>query len=258
MDDLVGPSFHPSWPEPARALVAAAIDRHGGWSLWRRLESVSLSLVSLRGLLPSLKGYERSFRLPHRAVIYPKAARTEWFEGGAPAAVFEGGDVRLLDAGAVVLASRDHRRTFAGLRKLRRWRQADGIYFFGYALASYAAVPFALPSLRFVGEVHGRWRGERLRGVRVEWPAGAPVHSRRQAYFFDTSGLLRRNDYVAEIVGRFACGAHGWEDYATVEGLPIPRQRTVLLRLGTRVVGFPAVLSARLDELAVRLGPSQP
>jgi hypothetical protein len=89
--------------------VAAAIDRHGGWGLWRRLESISLSLVSLGGLLPSLKGYQRSFRLPHRAVVYPKAARTEWFAGAAPVAVFERGDVRLLDAGGLGLESRPRR-----------------------------------------------------------------------------------------------------------------------------------------------------
>ena len=47
----------------------------------------------------------------------------------------------------------------------------DACYFFGYAFASYAAVPFVLPGLRFLRPVSGRWRGESLTGVRVEYPA---------------------------------------------------------------------------------------
>jgi hypothetical protein len=226
---------------PARALLERAIDRHGGWSLWLRLQSIGVGLVSLRGLLPWAKGQGRTFHLPGYATAFPKQGRTVWGDGpgGAVITVFEAG------AG--------HRRSFRGLRKLRRWNAADACFFFGYALASYAAVPFVLPELRYLGSVRGRWRGERLEGVRVEFPAGAEVHSRRQNYLFAPDGLLRRNDYVADVVGAFARGAHGWDDFVTADGIPVPTRRTVVPRLGTWALGGPIALEATFDRVRVQL-----
>jgi hypothetical protein len=251
-------AFHPSWPAPAQALLRRAIDRHGGWSLWTRLEAVSIDLTSLHGFLPWLKGYGRRFHLARSLTTFPKAVRTEWSEGaGQPCtAVFDRGDMRLLDpsTGRVQAESRDHRRTFRGLRKARRWDELDAHYFFGYAFASYTAAPFILPSLPFLGAAAGTARGERLSGVRVMLPADAQVHCRTQSYLFDPSGLLRRNDYVADVVGAWAVGAHVWDDFITVEGLPLPARRTVFPRLGSMALPFPTVLSATFTGFAVRLG----
>jgi hypothetical protein len=249
------PAFHPSWPDSAKSLVLHAIERHGGWSLWCRLESVGLSLVSLRGLLPRLKGYGRTFDVPRSLVTFPHLQHTDWYDAaGALVAVFDRGDVRLLDpaTGAVRAESLDHRRTFRGLRKLRRWTDRDCIYFFGYAFASYSTFPFVLPQLEFRRTVRGRWGGEPLSGVRVAYPAGVHVHSRVQSFYFDGSGLLRRNDYAADVVGRWTTGAHGWDDFETVGGLPIPTRRTVVPRLGTIASPRPIVLGATFRDLAVR------
>jgi hypothetical protein len=260
LDDIsTGIVFHPSWPAPAQALLRRAIDRHGGWSLWQRLESVTVGLASLRGFLPWLKGCGRTFHLARSLTTFPRAVRTEWSEeaNGPPLAIFDRGDMRRLDpTGKVVAESPDHRRTFRGLRKLRRWTTLDAHYFFGYAFASYAAVPFILPGLVYAGPTAARVQGERLGGVRVRFPAGAQVHSRPQRYFFDRSGLLRRNDYVADVVGAWAVGAHLWDDFVTVEGLPLPARRTVFPRLGTTQIPFPTVLAATFENLAVRLAPA--
>jgi hypothetical protein len=252
--------FHPSWPPLAQALLRRAIDRHGGWSLWARLEAVTVNLGSLHGFLPWWKGSGRSFRLARSLTTFPKAVRTEWSDGpaGPLVAVFDRGDMRLLDAtGSVVADSRDHRLSFRGWRKLRRWDALDAHYFFGYAFASYTTAPFILPGLPYTGMASGRARGRRLRGVWVELPAGAQVHSRRQAYLFDEDGLLRRNDYVADVVGRWAVAAHLCDDYTTVEGLALPARRTVYRRLGGGYVPFPVVLSATFTSFGVRLGGAQ-
>src|SRR5688572_17473594 len=88
------PVFHPSWPESAKALVLRAIERHGGWALWSRLESVALSLVSLRGLLPRLEGYRRTFDVPPSLITFPHLQRTDWYDAAsARVAVFDRGDV---------------------------------------------------------------------------------------------------------------------------------------------------------------------
>jgi hypothetical protein len=248
--------FHPSWPAPAQALLRRAIDRHGGWSLWQRLEAVTVNLASMGGFLPWLKGSGRTFRLCRSLTTFPKTVRTEWSEeAGRPrAVVFDRGDMRLLDpGGAIRRESLDHRRSFRGRRRWRRWDDLDAHYFFGYAFASYTAVPFILPGLTFLGDASGTSSGERLRGVRVRHPTGAQVHSSVQTYFFDSSGLLRRNDYVADVVGAIARGAHFWDDFATVGGLPLPARRTVLFRAGTAALPRPAVLSATFASFDLHL-----
>jgi hypothetical protein len=242
-------SFHPSWSPAARDLVLRAIDRHGGWALWNRLESVAVSLVRLSGLLPWLKGYQRSYQLPRTMTSFPGQERSELGEQGRAWVSYQRGDVRLGESGEV---SRHHRRTFAGLRKLRRWSLADAGYFFGYAFATYTAVPFTLPGLVFVRSVRGTWRGEKLEGVRVAFPDGADVHSPRQNFLFDRTGLLRRMDYVADVAGWWARGAHGCDEYATAGGLPFPLQRTVVLRLGMTPIYPLVALSARFDDLQVK------
>jgi hypothetical protein len=221
---------------------------------------VTINLASLSGFLPWLKGHGRTFQLARSLTTFPKEGRTEWrAEPGKPClAVFDRGDMRLHDplTGGVEIESLEHRRTFRGLRKARRWDALDGHYFFGYAFASYTAVPFILPGLAYAGATSATARGERLTGVRVQFPAGAQVHSRSQAYFFDASGLLRRNDYVADVVGSWAIGAHLWDDYTTVEGCPLPARRTVFRRFGRVVVPFPTVLSATFASFEVRLRPA--
>ena len=250
-------AFHPSWPASAEALVRRAIDRDGGWSLWSRLRGVTINLVAWRGFLPWFKGRGRTFHIGRSLTTFPRACRTEWRERqDAPCfAVFDRGDMRLLDpaTGAVRQESRQHRRTFRGLGKLRRWTMLDAHYFFGYAFASYTAVPFILPSLVYEGPAVGLWRGERLDGVRVRYPAGSDVHCQTQRYLFDGSGLIRRNDYVADIVGRWAVGAHFWDDYVTIEGLPLPTRRTVLRRFGRWAIPAPVVIGATFEDLAVDL-----
>jgi hypothetical protein len=254
-------AFHHSWPEPAQTLVRRAIDRHGGWALWTRLEAVTVNLVALRGLLPWVKGYGRTFQLARSLTTFPKRVRTEFRDGsGTPCRViFERGDMRLLDpaTGRLQAESPDHRRTFQGRRRARRWDALDAHYFFGYAWASYNALPFILPRLPFLGSTSCRRRGERLEGVRVEHPAEAQVHCRRQAYYFDARGLLTRNDYVAEVVGGWAVGAHFWDDYTTVNGLPLPARRTVVRRVGRLALPFFVALDATFERFDVQLARSE-
>jgi hypothetical protein len=94
------------------------------------------------------------------------------------------------------------------------------------------------------------WRAGGLR-VRATFPSSLHTHGPRQEFFFDAEGLLVRHDYTAEIVGRWARGAHFTSDYVEVDGLPFARERRVYARLGGVVTPLPA-LSARLEPLKVR------
>jgi hypothetical protein len=245
--------LHPSWSGPARAVLERAIDRHGGWSTWERLHSVTLGTRLLRGMLPRVKGHGDTFPLPPRMVARPREQEVDFMDYPGPGGrgLFVRGEVQLMDSsGATTAQAADHRGTFHGLRKYRRWSPLDALYFFGYAVAHYHALPFTLGEGRFLEMRRARLGGEPLEGVTVEHPPTLHTHSRRQTFYFDREGLLRRHDYVAEIIGAWARGAHFWEDYEEVEGLPVARRRHVVARAFGQTFPFVA-LHAEFSSVAV-------
>lgn len=219
----------------ADEMIARAIDRHGGRARWQKLR-LTLAPTLLRGLLPWMKGSGTTFRLPDRADIIPSRAEATFFDYDGPGrnGHFLGGKVALGDAPLA-----DHRPSFRGLRKWRRWTPLDALYFFGYALSHYHAVPFSLPDAKVL-----RWRPSR-RALTVAFPHHVHTHCAIQTFYFDESGLILRHDYVADIAGWWARGAHFWRDMTTVEGFPIATHRRVVARLGSTPVPVVA-LEARL------------
>jgi hypothetical protein len=147
---------HPSWHPEAKSVLDRACERHGGWSRWHRLSRVRLVPARLWGLLPAMKGYGRTFRLPESFEIAPHERRVLFhgYSDGARVGVFDDGAVRLEDCatGRTLEASDDHRRTFEGFAKNRRWSPADALYFFGYALAHYHSLPFSRARARVVAQ----------------------------------------------------------------------------------------------------------
>ena len=69
-------------------------------------------------------------------------------------------------------------------------------------------------------------------------------------FYFEEDGLLRRHDYVADIVGGWARGAHFWRDFVTVSALQMASVRHVVARLGQRTTPFVALHLAWLARPA--------
>jgi hypothetical protein len=184
---------------------------------------VTLSPTSLTGFLPRRKGVGRTFPLPACDEIEPHRDRAVFLDypRQGTVGVFEAGRVALGDGPAS-----DHRATFRGWRKNRRWSPLDALYFFGYALTHYHSVPFGLSQ----AEVRA-WDPAR-RAITVAFPPTVHTHCSVQTFSFDETGLIVRHDYVAEIVGTWARAAHHWRDYVIVDGVPIATRRRVLARLG--------------------------
>jgi hypothetical protein len=241
--------MNPAWTGDAAALLERAIARHGGPASWAALRCVTLAPRALRGLLPSLKGVGRTFPIPPRIDVFPHEYRCVFHDYPTVGCrgIFSAGAVELFDASGSVVESNAHARaSFRGLRRWRRWSPADALYFFGYALSHYHGLPFTLAEGRPLGLCRVRSDGRTLTGVDVELPEALHTHSRRQAFYFDEEGLLRRHDYVADIAGWWARGAHLWRDFVTARGIPIPRERHVVARLGRTTTPFVA-LHAELD-----------
>jgi hypothetical protein len=178
-------------------------------------------------------------------VIEPALARAvvHDFPRAGATGVFASGLVALGDA-----APAAHRQAFRGLRKWRRWSPLDALYFFGYALTHYHAVPFTLPTAEL------RAWDPRRRALTVAFPPDVHTHSAVQRFQFDETGLILRHDYVADVAGAWARGAHFWRDFVTVEGFPIATHRRVLARLGRLPVPGAVALDARFAPPQVTLG----
>jgi len=224
----------------AEEMIGRAIQRYGGVERWRRLR-LTLSPVYLGGLLPWLKGAGRTFRLPPRAEIVPARAEATFLDYERPGGIgrFVAGRVALGDAAPV-----EHRHTFRGLRKWRRWSPLDALYFFGYALTHYHSVPFTL------AQAQRRAWNARRRALTVVFPPEVHTHTPVQTFYFDESGLILRHDYVADIVGRWTRGAHFWHEQQMVEGYPVATHRRVVARLGSVPTPLLA-LDARLSNIQV-------
>jgi hypothetical protein len=251
--DEVGEPFGASspWTGEARALLERAIERHGGWAAWRRMGGLALTLRSLTGLVPRWKGVDDTFPMPKRADVWARRGLVVMhdFPAVGRRGVFAAGQAQILDGEILLEARADPRASFAGFRKHRRWAPLDALYFFGYALAHYHSLPFSLTAARPLGVRRARSAGRALTGVTVELPPTLHTHCRRQTFFFDAEGLLRRHDYVADIIGWWARGAHHWEDLVEVDGIPIARRRRVVARLGR--LELPSVaLDARFGDVA--------
>jgi hypothetical protein len=241
-----------SWQGEPRALLERAIARHGGWTAWRAFPGVRLTPVRLRGWIPFIKGVGRTFPLPARFVIFPRE-QIAIFRGYPDAGThgeYVAGRVRIVGSdGATLQYSDQPRATFDGLRKNRRWSALDALYFFGYALTHYHALPFSLVDARPLRLRRARLFGDgrSLTGVEVELPPSLHTHSPIQTFYFDDDGLLLRHDYVADIIGPWARGAHCWQDYVTVKGLPVARRRRVFACVGSVMTPLVA-LDAELTD----------
>lgn len=223
-------------------MIARAVERYGGRPRWERMR-LSLSPTNLRGLVPWIKGVGRTFTLPPRVELIPARAQATFFDYPSPGGVgrFEAGRVAL-DGGPL----EERRPTFRGARKWRRWSPLDALYFFGYALTHYHSVPFTLADAQL-----RRWNPRRRR-MTVAFPPSVHTHCRVQTFTFDESGLIVRHDYVADIVGSVARGAHFWRGYTAVGHFPFATHRRVVARLG-RVPTPLVALEARLESPSVSL-----
>jgi hypothetical protein len=245
-----------SWTDQGVAILERACEAHGGWEGWRSLRNISFVLERLEGALPAIKGVGSTFPLPARIEVWPHEQRARF--AGYPDADhvgwFDTVDVRIERAAGdrVTAESRDHRATFRGFARNRRWSPLDALYFFGYALCHYHSLPFTLAEGRLVrASVVGR-RDQPLHALEIELPPDVPTHCRRQTFYFDGRGRLTRHDYTADIVGSWARGAHHWTDYTIIDDFPIALRRRVVPRIGQQTLPGTVLLGTLADPRVER------
>jgi hypothetical protein len=241
-------------------LLDEVIDAHGGRRRWAKVTEVSAAF-RVGGMLMAMRGKRGAFDCGISVATDRQSAIFEPFPRPGNTGVFDDGAVRILDAQGAVLGERERAREaffgLSGLRRKARWSDLDALYFGGYASWGYLNAPFMFEGDGFAvseGEPM-EVDGERWRRLDVRYPEGLDVHSREQAFWFDDEGMLRRNDYTAEVVGGFARGCHLSWGFETVDGIVFPTRRRVQLRAlggpGSRALPGPPVVTIELDSISL-------
>ena len=90
---------------------------------------------------------------------------------------------------------------------------------------------------------------------RGRFPPDLDTHSAHQTFYVDVSGLIRRHDYTAEVVGGWARAAHRLSEHRQVDGLAFPTRRRVRpIGVRNRALPGPTLVWIELDALAVQKG----
>jgi hypothetical protein len=126
--------------------------------------------------------------------------RIDRLAGNRSVAWLEGGSARLASSNGETRTARGDAR--AGFRRLRRWLwwdRLDMTYFMGYLLWN----ELTFPRLFLRSDVE--WTQLDDSSLRATFPNGFPTHCSEQVFRFDReTGLLRRHDYTADVVGSWA------------------------------------------------------
>ncbi len=214
-------------------LLDLAIAAHGGMDRFRHLQTLRVAF-SAGGLLFAAKGKRRALYDVEGLVDLSRPRTTVFpYPGPGRRGQFEADRVWIESERGEVLSERRHpRAAFARVRQRLWWDHLDVLYFIGYALWNYMSVPFLFVEPGFdVEEIEPWTEGEEVwRRLRVTFPADVPTHSPRQVFYFDSRGLLRREDYTADIVSSRGKSAHYCFDHKTFSGLVMPTRRRVVLR----------------------------
>jgi hypothetical protein len=234
-------------------IIKDVIDAHGGSALWNSLEALEAE-ISAWGLLFTIKRQpvlkhirvRASTREPHFAFLdFPQLGQTSELIGND--------EVRIIDSDARVVARRlQPRSAFQGIRRKFYWDKLDFIYFAGYATWNYLTTPFLFLRKGFQFEVLPPLPGVHptMTRLRVTFPVDIPTHCLTQIFYFDECLYLKRLDYTAEVVGKWARAAHLCLNYRTFDGLKAPTKRRVYpLIAGNNPLPAPTLIALEIHDI---------
>src|SRR5579859_653320 len=238
-------------------LLAEVVAAHGGLAGWNAAAAIT-ARARFGGLLSSRFPGSRMAVVRVMAQLEAQRVHFDDFPTPGQRAVFDRGEVRIeTNSGERIEVRRNPRSAFNGLSGLRRnfrWDPLDATYFAGYAWWNYLSIPRLL-AREGVTIREGRplrEAAEAWRRLEVTFPPDLHTHSRRQTFYVDGSGLIRRHDYVAEPVGRWARAAHYSDGHKTFDGLVFPTRRRVRPRgLANRSLPGPTLVALDIEHIEI-------
>ncbi len=238
-------------------LLDEVITAHGGRDRWRAVTALT-ARGGFGGLLQARFPGNRMADVTARVELAEQRTVFYGFPQQDRQAVFDRGDVRIETRdGELIDARRNARGTFTGVSGLRRnlrWDALDVAYFAGYAWWNYLSTPVLLTRDGVTVAQGDTWQeaGEQWRRLEVTFPPDIHTHSHRQTFYVDAVGLIRRHDYVAEPIGRWARAAHYCNEHRHFAGLVFPTRRRVRPRgPGGRSLPGPILVGLDIDHIDI-------
>jgi hypothetical protein len=209
-------------------LVNVAVDAHGGLKRWSRVTTVTVA-ASITGETWKVKGKPDYLKNVIFAVETKRERVTMEFPGQDKRSVFEPNRVEMRRRDGTVVATRDDpEASFQGQDQFTPWDDLDVAYFSGEALYAYINTPFLYTYEGFSSEEIAPIQvdGETWRRLKVTFPDTVKSHTRTQISCFGPDGLLRRHDYIVDILGG-APGLNYASNYREIDGIIFPTTRRV-------------------------------
>jgi hypothetical protein len=212
-------------------LLDRVLAAHGGSDRWNGFTSLS-ARVRGGGSLWALKHQEGVLHdVVTRVELHRQSAGTSPFGAPGVRSTFTADRVTLeTDAGVVIEERSRPRQSFDGHDLTTPWDRLHLAYFNGYAMWTYLTEPFSFTWPGTRTEELEPWQedGHTWRRLKVRFPDELAVHSKDNIYYVDADGLIRRHDYVAEVVGSdVTAAAHYIDGHAEVQGIVVPTRRRV-------------------------------
>jgi hypothetical protein len=229
------------------------IAAHGGLEGWNELTSVKAHLVN-GGVLWAMKGQAGVINDVNVRVDLHREF-TSHFPFGRPGlrSAFTADRVAIeSDAEEVVEERFNPRDSFAGHTLETPWDKLHLAYFAGYAMWTYLTSPFSFVTPGFQTEELSRWQehGQTWRRLKVTFPGHIASHCKEQTFYFDADGLIRRHDYIAEVLGSSGPAAHYSSEHEEFDGIKVPTKRRVyLIGENGSVTEEPLIVSIDLDNI---------
>ncbi|MBE1485919.1 hypothetical protein [Plantactinospora soyae] len=209
------------------------IAAHGGLERWNQLTSLRTHLTVGGGLWAIKRQDGAMADINVRVDLHQQFTSHFPFGGPGLRTAFTADRVAIeTDAGEVVEERQDPRAAFTGHSLDTPWDRLHLAYFGGYAMWTYLTEPFSFADPGFQTEELTPWQeeGETWRRLRVIFPEHIATHRRENVYYIDADGLIRRHDYVAEVIGSdTGPAAHYSFQHQKFDGIMVPTRRRVYL-----------------------------
>ena len=234
------------------SLLRFATDAHGGLDRWNQLKTLKAHL-SVTGAIWKVKGKQDVLKdirieLPlheERLITHLVGQNRRFFFTPQQVSVED-------EQGSLIEKRDDPRNAFEGQSMGTPWDDLHVAYFDSYALWTYLTIPFLYTYPGFVTEELPPWQedGEVWRPLRAIFPDNIASHTREQISYFGEDGLLRRHEYVVDIMGG-ARGANYAYDYCKVDGIMVPMTRKVVaFDDNKRKISDPVLVAIDIHEIA--------
>ncbi|NBA77641.1 hypothetical protein GOQ04_18940 [Emticicia sp. ODNR4P] len=215
----------------AQELLGKALKAHSGTADATLYQSVNLH-ANIGGAIWAIKGHENGMAdVKFKGSLGEQQSAWEnLFQKGYTSS-FTPDKVTLFDEnGKLIEELINPRESFKGHGVETPWTKAQLVYFSSYATWNYATTPFnfLIPGVQLNELDTWEENGETLRRLEVIYPDGFATHSKRQVFYFNAEGLLKRHDYWPEVLGG-SSATQIIEGYQSFSGFQIGTKRKIYI-----------------------------